>query len=752
MRVRTAAFLSFLTQLSTTLPTHANPEVTAFSFSPTTRIGAQSGYFRHYVPSEGYAATMAFTGSVSACNPGTVSATFLNDCQRRINYYRTQTGLPSDIVFNATKNTKAQWAALIMARESNLSHQPAIDFPGNACVVADKSAHGGNGWGHEAAGSGNLSLGTYGPGAIDDYMIDSGAGNEATGHRRWLLNPSAQEMGMGSIPAQASYYESSCIWVIGNFKAASPATTKIVSWPNAGYVPYSIIPNPTNAASSGGQLRWSCSYTKGNFAAATVSVLRTSGAGSPVNVPVTKEAIETGYGDNTLVWKINSAASIVIPTPAEDIAYSVVISNITLTSGSPPPEFVSTGSGSYRYSYSVTTFDKNYLPTAMTVTGPTSAAVGLNNPYAVNQLPESSGLRVRAGSLAASAWTEGAEDPSAAIIDGTSTSTPYTLRLAAGGTLVAAGTKAFHLAFPTLNDALQSFTISRDFVPSATSHLQFKNRFRFVTLASYLNAEVSIDGGGTWKEIWRRTGDANSNSGNSANLESAYQTVDSATALTPFVGKVVRLRFTYNYPASSSIFTGTTSFFGAFVDAITVTNAQDLTTVSTTDLPNGTTTYNFTPPSAGTYALQSQMAMGGNHLFDYGPFTTVTAATATAQQTWRNTQFGAATNSGNAADTADGDRDGLANVIEYAFGLNPTSPQPTSADLPKATRSGNNLLFTFKPNPAATGLTYIVQKSTTLGAWTPTPAVLASGVYTATVPISGPRLILRLQVTNPTGL
>jgi hypothetical protein len=49
--------------------------------------------------------------------------------------------------------------------------------------------------------------------------------------------------------------------------------------------------------------------------------------------------------------------------------------------------------------------------------------------------------------------------------------------------------------------------------------------------------------------------------------------------------------------------------------------------------------------------------------------------------TWRQTYFGTAQNSGNAANTADPENDGIINIIAYAFGLNPlvqnSNPPPT---------------------------------------------------------------------------
>ena len=55
---------------------------------------------------------------------GTTSATFKDDVRRRINFYRALVALPADITFDATKSGKCQEAALMMARNGQLSHTP----------------------------------------------------------------------------------------------------------------------------------------------------------------------------------------------------------------------------------------------------------------------------------------------------------------------------------------------------------------------------------------------------------------------------------------------------------------------------------------------------------------------------------------------------------------------------------------------------------------------------------------------------
>ena len=94
---------------------------------------------------------------------------------------------------------------------------------------------------------------------------------------------------------------------------------------------------------------------------------------------------------------------------------------------------------------------------------------------------------------------------------------------------------------------------------------------------------------------------------------------------------------------------------------------------------------------------------------------TNTITTISPLDGWRSQYFGSFSNSGAAADTSSYVGDGVANLVKYAFGLNPTVP--VSGGLPEAKIMNNRLAITFNRMKSATDIVYEVQASGDLFGW-----------------------------------
>lgn len=127
-------------------------------------------------------------------------------------------------------------------------------------------------------------------------------------------------------------------------------------------------------------------------------------------------------------------------------------------------------------------------------------------------------------------------------------------------------------------------------------------------------------------------------------------------------------------------------------------------------------------------------------------------------EAWRQTYFGTTASTGNAADLADPDGDGVANILEYALGTNPTTP--ASAAAPVGELSGGNYVVRYTRPTSTTDVTYTVQQSTDLLTWTNVASAVESSnsatathavSVSATLPRQFFRLVVGAGVTTPIG-
>jgi hypothetical protein len=280
------------------------PAIESVVIDPMNRNQVAQAYQTIYLP-EGNVPS-GWNGNVGSCNAGSTSAAYESATIERVNFYRALAGLPGTVgLLSEPEGTDTQAAALIFSANQQLSHFPTSDWLCWTQAGADGAGHS-----NIALGFGNDAA--AGPGAVDLYMDDGGAGNTAAGHRRWVLFPPQAQMASGSIPYNPQW-ASNALWVFGPL-GNRPPTPNGVAWPPRGYVPWQLLPSGSN--------RWSFSFPDANFSNASVTMTRN---GQALGAP-TYESVQNGYGDNTLVWV---PQGVTYTQPAQDVTYHVVVSGMT---------------------------------------------------------------------------------------------------------------------------------------------------------------------------------------------------------------------------------------------------------------------------------------------------------------------------------------------------------------------------------------------------------------------------------------
>lgn len=129
----------------------------------------------------------------SSYAPGALSEETLQSCLDMLNLYRYVAGLPADIQIDTNYNKDAQAASLVNAANGTLTHYP--EQPEG--IDDDLYARARRG-----AGSGNIAMGYDNTveAIAQAWMDDSDSNNlPMCGHRRWILSPTMQYVGFGSV-------------------------------------------------------------------------------------------------------------------------------------------------------------------------------------------------------------------------------------------------------------------------------------------------------------------------------------------------------------------------------------------------------------------------------------------------------------------------------------------------------------------------------------------------------------------------
>lgn len=575
--------------------------------------------------SEGYENRINWTGNYSG-NSGTTSPEFVKDVERRLNYFRAMCGVDSTARVNSgatvaidpgdqytpspgtLKSTAAQDAALMINRNYNsktglnlaITHNPAPNLTGWSSAA----------W--NACAKGNFAFGLFGPGAINEYMIErfsasitTSSWNTLVGHRRWSLYPGATDFATGDQPGTDAFNPPTNIFYVIQKpqEIVLPSQPKFVAYPPAGFFPASI-----NSSF------WSLSHPNANFSSASVRVTDASGAGVPV-----KSVIRDGsYGDPAIIWEVGGGAA--VRSVGGDATFNVLVSGI---GGAGVPS---------SHSYSVTLIDPNRLTSDLTMYGPATVAASQPATFTFTPPNGSESLQVRTSLKTTGTLKENAEAPGRAqVIDGTAANYPLMVKPTSfRGFGPVSGRTSFRLTFPNSYDALlrgvpeQSFELNRDLIVNSKASLKFNYRRGYMTRGSNLVIEKSADGGVTWSPVGKRIRGVS---------DTKYDVKVSAAkvALSPSVTPI-RLRFRY-FTTGGAIYTHQhtpKSPTGIFIDDITITGCSWLEKKAENTLPANAMQFVLDSQTAGAplvkgtewyLALRAQL---GGKWFPYGPSARVT--------------------------------------------------------------------------------------------------------------------------------
>jgi hypothetical protein len=548
-----------------------------------------------YQASEGYEQRIGWTGNYTG-TPGQTSAEFARDVERRLNYFRAMCGVPANVTVNSnarvvispaqphqppdtvSKKDAAQATALMLILNYNptTGANSAFSHDPNPAVIGWSKAA----W--NAAAHGNLSFGSYGPGAISEYLIEelsagssTSAWNSLVGHRRWALFPKATTFASGDQPgSSASRPPTNALYVI-------QSSSELKADPTPGFVAYpapGFFPAPLNSRF------WSFSLAGADFSSAKVAVSDASGK----RIQVARVASSTSYGDPALLFEVSGLAA--ARSVVADATFKVKVTGIKGT-GLPKTA-----------DYSVTLINPNLIVWNQQISGPAVIPPGKETVHVFSPPANAEALAVTTFLKRPVTWIENAETPAGTkVIDRTSTSYP----LIANGSLfpgfgAIAGNRSFNLTFPNNYDLLlrgvatQILEIDRDILSGPKAELRFLYRRGYMTPASSMAVEYSNDWGVTWKALGRPI----------VGLSSMFYDTDvSAAALAlPESDKPLRIRFRYFTEPNTSIYThdaAPTSPTGIFIDDITTTNCNWLEPKRSTTLQKNASQFRLNSRSAG---------------------------------------------------------------------------------------------------------------------------------------------------------
>ncbi len=244
------------------------------------------------------------------------------------------------------------------------------------------------------------------------------------------------------------------------------------------------------------------------------------------------------------------------------------------------------------------------------ISGTTQPAVNSGSPYTFTAVGGADSYQWLSARRALFTATEGAENGLANV--STNVSPGYSVVVSG---YRASGSYAFHLLHPLGSQGpAQTITLTRSLRARTNAQLYFSSFLGLAASNEVALAQISTNSSATWFDIW-------SQAGNDASSDTQF--MRRTVSLAALAGKDFLVRFSYTANPYGSCFTNTTVGFGFYLDDISFANVDELTGLTTNNVPSGTS-FTFSPTVAGDYSLRVRPHLV-NHYLDFGPDLLVTA-------------------------------------------------------------------------------------------------------------------------------
>lgn len=337
----------------------------------------------------------------------------------------------------------------------------------------------------------------------------------------------------------------------------------------------------------------------------------------------------------------------------------------------------------------------DYLPPS--IVSPAVAHTGQSHTLSFSSVPGATNYRWKR-------WTTApAPAENCESIDEVTASTAYPIL---NGSVKYQGSYSFHLVKGGVSND-QWIELGGLYRGAATSAMSFRSRIRYSTTSETYSVQVREEGGLDWQEVYSQNG--YNGAGEAA---FALRNVD----LSGYAGKSFRIRFCLKYN-SGSYYPGATDIYGWFVDALQFSDLERLENEEDTILAG--TSGVFTPMASGSFLQGVFPEVGGVGLPGSYQVLNVMDGPPPGFASWASeTESAHSLPAGSLADPdGDHDRDGLANLIEYAFGTSPVNSNSGSPRLPVSAVEEGNFVVIYQVDTSVPGLLFQAETCGVLTTW-----------------------------------